>query len=126
LQTIAIHKWAAREGNPWVLKAWLECVLSPFVLIFIISLPLQYFFLGFAFPLFLLTYGLLPFTILVISGAIGIRLFNKGKKSKLALLMPLYAVYQLMMNMLLVWLVLAFVTKRGIYLPRGGKIIHAI
>lgn len=126
LQTIAIHKWAAREGNPWVLKAWLECFLSPFALIFIASLPLQCFFLGFAFPLFLLTYGLLPFTILAISGAIGIRLFSKGKKSKLAFLMPLYAVYQLMMNMLLVWMVLAFVTRRGIHLPRGGKIIHAV
>jgi len=126
LQTIAIHKWAARERNPWVLKAWLECFLSPFVLIFLVSLPLQCFFLGSAFPLFLLTYGLLPFTILAISGAVGIRLFNKGKKSKLAFLMPLYAAYQLMMNLLLVWLVLAFVTKRGIRLPRGGKIIHAI
>jgi len=126
LQTIAIHKWAAKEGNPWVLKAWLECFLSPFALLFIASLPLQYLFLGNSFPLFLLTYGLLPLTILGISGAIGVRLFNKGEKSKLAFLMPLYAAYQLMMNLLLVCMVLAFVTKRGIHLTRGGKIIHAI
>ena len=126
LQTIAIHKWAAKEGNPWVLKAWLECFLSPFALIFLALLPLQFFFLGNSFPLFLLTYGLLPLIILGISGAIGIRLFSKGEKSKLAFLMPLYAAYQLVMNLLLVYLVLAFVTKRGIHLPRGGKIIHAV
>lgn len=126
LQTMAFHKWSAREGNPWVLKAWLECFLSPFALVFIASLPLQFFLLGFAFPLFLLTYGMLPFAILAISGAIGIRLFNKGKKSKLAFLMPLYVAYQLMMNILLVSMVLAFVTKRGIHLPRGGRIIHVV
>jgi|SRR5271157_1753645 len=126
LQTIAIHKWAARRGNPWVLKAWLECLLSPFAMIFVASLPLQYVFLGSSFPWFLLTYGLMPLTILGISGAIGVRLFNKGEKSKLAFLMPLYAAYQLMMNLLLVWMVIAFVTKRGIHLTRGGKIIHAI
>jgi cellulose synthase/poly-beta-1,6-N-acetylglucosamine synthase-like glycosyltransferase len=126
LQTIAIHKWAAREGNPWVLKAWLECFLSPFALLFIVSLPLQYFFLGNSFPLFLLTYGLLPLAILGISGAIGVRLFNRGEKSKLAFLMPLYAAYQLMMNLLLVYLVFAFISRKGIHLMRGGKIIHAI
>lgn len=126
LQTIAIHKWAAREGNPWVLKAWIECLLSPLALLFIASLPLQYFLLGSSFPWFLLTYGLLPLTILGISGAVGIRLFNKGEKSKLAFLMPLYAAYQLMMNLLLVCMVFAFVSRRGIRLMRGGKIIHAV
>jgi cellulose synthase/poly-beta-1,6-N-acetylglucosamine synthase-like glycosyltransferase len=126
LQTIAIHKWAAREGNPWVLKAWLECFLSPSALLFIVSLPLYYFFLGSSFPLFLLAYGLLPLAILGISGAIGVRLFNRGEKSKLVFLMPLYAAYQLMMNLLLAYLVFAFVSRRGIHLVRGGKIIHAV
>jgi cellulose synthase/poly-beta-1,6-N-acetylglucosamine synthase-like glycosyltransferase len=126
LQTIAIHKWAARKGNVWVLKAWLECFLSPFALLFIASLPLQCLFLGDSFPLFLLTYGLLPLAILGISGGIGVRLFNRGEKSKLAFLMPLYAAYQLMMNLLLVYLVFAFVSRRGIHLMRGGKIIHAV
>jgi cellulose synthase/poly-beta-1,6-N-acetylglucosamine synthase-like glycosyltransferase/predicted deacetylase len=126
LQTIAVHKWAAREGNPWVLKAWLECLLSPFALLFITSLPFQYFFLGNIFLLFLLTYGLLPLSILIISGAIGVRLFKRGEKSKLAFLMPLYVAYQMMMNLLLAYLVFAFMTKRGIHLTRGGKIIHAV
>ena len=126
LQTLANHKWAAREGNPWVLKAWLECFLSPFALFSIASLPLLCFFMGESFLLFFLMYELLPLTIMLIGGAIGLRLFNRGEKSKLAFLMPLYAAYQLMMNLLLAYLVLAFVSKRGIHLTRGGKIIHAV
>jgi cellulose synthase/poly-beta-1,6-N-acetylglucosamine synthase-like glycosyltransferase len=126
LQTISIHKWALREGNPWVLKAWLECFLSPFALIYIVSLPVLYVLLGNIFPLYLLTYGLLPFAILGAGVAVSVRLFNRAEKSKLALLTPLYAAYQLMLNLLLIYLIFAFVTKRGIYIMRGGKIIHAV
>lgn len=126
LQTIAIHKWAARKGNLWVIKAWLECFLSPFTLLCLVFLPLLYISLGPNLPVFLLTYGLLPFAILGISGGIGVRLFNRGEKSRLVLLMPLYAAYQLMLNLLLIYLVFAFVSRRGIRIERGGRIIHAI
>jgi cellulose synthase/poly-beta-1,6-N-acetylglucosamine synthase-like glycosyltransferase len=126
LQTISIHKWALRGGNPWVLKAWLECFLSPFALIYIVSLPVLYVLLGNIFPLYLFTYGLLPFAILGAGVFVSLRLFNRAEKSKLALLTPLYAAYQLMLNLLLIYLVFAFVTRRGIYIMRGGKVIHAV
>jgi cellulose synthase/poly-beta-1,6-N-acetylglucosamine synthase-like glycosyltransferase len=126
LQTISHHKWAAKKGNLWVIKAWLESFLSPFTLLSLLFFPLLYISLGPNFPVFLLTYGLLPFAILGISGGIGVRLFNRGEKSRLAFLMPLYAAYQFMLNLLLIYLVFAFVSRRGIHIKRGGKIIHAV
>lgn len=126
LQTMAIHKWAAREGNPWVLKAWIESFLCPFAMLYLILLPSQYFLMGNSFPLFLLTYGLPPLAVLGIGGTIGVRLFNRGEKSRLVFLMPLYVVYQLLMNFLEVYLIFAFVSRRGIHLMRGGRRIHAV
>jgi cellulose synthase/poly-beta-1,6-N-acetylglucosamine synthase-like glycosyltransferase len=126
LQTIWVNKWAIKKGNLWVIKAWLECFLSPFTLISFMSIPLLYMSLGPNLLVFLLTYGLLPYAILGINGAIGVKLFNKGEKSRLALLMPLYAAYHFMLNLLLIYVVFAFVSRKGIHLRRGGKIIHAI
>ena len=126
LQTMAIHKWAARAGNPWVLRAWIECFLCPFFVLYLALFPLQYFLVGDSYPVFLLTYGLFPLVVLGISGTIGVRLFNRGEKSRLSFLMPLYAVYQLMMNFLQVYLIFAFVSRKGIHLMRGGRMIHAV
>jgi cellulose synthase/poly-beta-1,6-N-acetylglucosamine synthase-like glycosyltransferase len=126
LQTISNHKWAAREGNPWVIKAWLECFLSPFTLLCLVSLPMLCVLFGTSFPMLVLTYGLLPIAIRGINAAIGVRLFNRGEKSRLALLIPVYVVYELMLNLLLIYLVFAFVSRRGIHIMRGGKIIHAV
>jgi cellulose synthase/poly-beta-1,6-N-acetylglucosamine synthase-like glycosyltransferase len=126
LQTIAIHKWAARSGNPWVLKAWLECFLSPFTLIYLVSFPLLYSLFSANFPMFLLTYGLLPSAIMGLNGAIGVKLFNRGEKSRLVFLMPVYVVYELMLNLLLIYLIFAFVSRRGIRIMRGGRMIHAV
>jgi hypothetical protein len=76
--------------------------------------------------MFFLTYGLIPFIIFWIAGGIGIRVLNHGEKWKLAFLLPLYAVYQVMMNLVLIYLVFAFLSKKGVNLRHGGKITHAV
>lgn len=125
LQTIAIHKWAARKGNLWVIKAWLGYVLCPFTLLSFVFVPLFCVLLSSSFPIFSVTYAFLPFVMLGITGAMGIKLYN-AEKSKLAFLIPLYAVYQVILNLLMIYLVLAFVSRRGIHVLHGGKTIHAI
>jgi cellulose synthase/poly-beta-1,6-N-acetylglucosamine synthase-like glycosyltransferase len=126
LQTIANHKWAAKAGNPWVLKAWVECFLSPFALVYLAALPLIGLFVSTGFLALLLASGLMPLAILGIRGVVGLRLFNQGQKSRLTLLMPLYGVYEMVLNVLLVYLLFAFVSRRGIHIKRGGRVIHAV
>jgi cellulose synthase/poly-beta-1,6-N-acetylglucosamine synthase-like glycosyltransferase len=126
LQTLSYHKWAARKGNPWVLKAWLECFLSPLVLLNAASLPLLWLYLGDGFPIFLLTYGMMPFAILGVNIAIGLRLYNHGEKVKLAFLVPIYVIYGFMLDILQMCMFLAFLSRRGIHIRRGGRIIHAV
>jgi len=126
LQTMSHHKWAAREGNLWVLKSWLECFLSPLILLYLASFPLLWLYLGDRFPLFLLTYGMMPFVILGANIAIGLKLFNQGEKVKLALLVPIYVIYGFILNILSMCMFLAFLSRRGIHIRRGGRIIHAV
>jgi cellulose synthase/poly-beta-1,6-N-acetylglucosamine synthase-like glycosyltransferase len=126
LQTLSFHKWAAKKLNPWVLKSWIESFLSPFALLYLILLPFMYIAFETRFVWDFLIYGILILAILGASVTMGVRLFNRGEKSRLALLVPLYGAYQFMMNLLLIYLTLAFVSKRGIKISRGGKIIHAV
>ena len=122
LQTIAIHKWALRKGNLWVMKAWLDCLLCPFALLYLVSIPLLSLLFDPNSLMFFVTYGSVPFVIIGITGAIGIRLYNGSEKSRLVLLMPAYAVYQFILRLLLVYLVLGFASRRGIHIRHGGKI----
>jgi cellulose synthase/poly-beta-1,6-N-acetylglucosamine synthase-like glycosyltransferase len=126
LQTMSYHKWAARKRNPWVLKAWLECFLSPLVLLYAASFPLLWLYLGDNFPLFLLTYGMMPFAILAVNITIGLRLYNQGEKVKLAFLIPIYVIYGFMLNIIQMCMFLAFLSRRGVHIKRGGRIIHAV
>ena len=126
LQTMSYHKWAARKCNPWVLKAWLECLLSPLILLYAASFPLLWLYLGDSLPIFLLTYGLMPFVILGVNIAIGLKLYNHGEKVNLTLLVPIYVIYGFLLNILSMCMFLAFVSRRGIHIRRGGRIIHAV
>lgn len=126
LQTITIHKWAAKKGNLWVIKAWLGYILCPFTILAVVSVPLSYILLNSRFPMLFVTYGFLPFAIFGMTVAIAIKLYNAGEKMKLAFLLPIYVVYQAILNLLLIYLVFAFVSRRGVHVQHGGKTIHAI
>ena len=127
LQTIAIHKWATKKGNLWVIKAWLDCLLCPFTLLSFVSIPsMIYILYASSFPLCLFTNGFLTFAVFGITTTMAIKLYNRGEKIKLALLVPIYIIYQVILNFLLIYLVFAFITRKGIYVRHGGKIIHAI
>lgn len=126
LQTMSLHKWAVKKMNIWVIKAWLECFLSPLTLLTFAFLPLLYLFSGPSLLLSSFTYGILPLVVLAVVGAAGVRLYNKGEKSKLAFLLPFYVLYQVVLNFLMIYLVFAFVSRRGIHIRFGGKIVHAI
>jgi hypothetical protein len=70
-------------------------------------------------------YTALTLFVFVLTSSVGVLAFSR-KKFGLLLLLPLYAVYSLMMQLINVYLVFAYVTKKGIRVRYGGKIIHAI
>lgn len=124
LQTIVLHKWALKKNNIWVFWAWLGYIMCPLTIVAVVSPFMFGIFYGQTFLVYFVIYTLLTFSVFSITQTIGVLMYGK-KKIKL-LLLPVYALYQLMLQIMLVYLVFAYVTRRGIRVHYGGKIIHAV
>jgi cellulose synthase/poly-beta-1,6-N-acetylglucosamine synthase-like glycosyltransferase len=126
LQTITLHKWALHTKNLWVIWAWLGYMLCPLSVLSLMMIPVFYFILGTSFLWFLIIYSGLTLSIFMSAQVIGVLLFAGERKTKLLVLLPVYVLYQTLLQLLLVYLVFAYVTKRGIHIRYGGKSIHAV
>ncbi len=125
LQTLAIHKWTVKKGNPWVINAWIQSLLSPFTILTTASIPLICLFSQHQFSYSFFGCILLLLAAFSITRITGIKLYNGGGKLKLALLIPVYVVYEFFLNLLMAYCVLAFLTRRGMHIRHGGRVIHA-
>ncbi len=125
LQTIILHKWALRKNNLWVIWAWLGYFMCPLTIISFITPVLLSFILGPSFLLFSFVYAVLTLSLFMAAQAVGVTAYSR-KKAKLTILLPLYLIYQTLLQLLLVYLVFAYVTGIGIHVKYGGKKIHAV
>ena len=131
IQTIWIHKWAvffinSKVPNLWVWWAWVGYITCPITTLAVVLIPLLYWLLGPSYLIFLAWYGLVFALIYGFATWYGLKQYVHGKKSKLILLFPIYLVYQYLLNILLCYLIFAFIMRKGIKIHYGGKKIHAI
>ncbi len=131
LQTIAIHKWAlffkgTKTPNLWVWWAWAGYLICPITTFAIIAIPLFTYLVGLSYLIFLGFYSLLIGIIFGLSHWYGLKEYRRENKTKLSFLLPFYMVYQYILNLLLFFLVAAFITGKGVKVRYGGRIIHAV
>lgn len=131
LQTIWIHKWAvffkgSKVPNPWVWWAWIGYITCPITTLAVIAMPLFVWLIGPSYLIFLGFYSLLIVAIYGFAHWYGIRQYTHSNKTKLILLLPVYMVYQYILNVLLFYLVIAFILRKGITVRYGGRDIHAV
>lgn len=131
LQAIWIHKWAlffkgTKIPNLWVWWAWIGYITCPITTLAVIAMPFLYWLLGSSYMMFLFWYSLIIFLLYGFVSWYGLKQYVHEKKMKLILLLPFYIIYQFLLNTLLVYLVIAFITRRGVKIRYGGRDIHAI
>lgn len=120
-QTIRIHKWSWKD--PWVIWALLGYLLNPLSIFFLLLAPWIALSAGWSFVVFWIVYTTFAFAIFAITRFIPL---VWAKKKKYVALLPLYGLYQLMLNGFLFLLLMAWVTRRGVTVRYGGKNIHAL
>lgn len=131
LQTIWLHKWAiffknTKIPNLWVWWAWIGYITCPITVLAVILMPLFLWFIGISYLIFLGYYSLLIGAIYVFSHWYGIKQYSHSNKTKLTFLLPVYMVYQYILNILLFYLVIVFVIRKGVTVRYGGRDIHAV
>jgi len=131
LQAIWIHKWAlffkgTKIPNLWVWWAWIGYITCPITTLAVIAMPILFWLLGSSYLLFLAWYSLIIFLLYGFVSWYGLKQYVHEKKVKLIYLLPFYIIYQFLLNTLLVYLTLAFITRRGVKVRYGGRDIHAI
>jgi len=131
IQTIWLHKWAlffkdSKVPNLWVWWAWIGYLTCPITTLAIIAIPLFTWLLGLSYLIFLGFYSILVGAIFVFAQWYGIKQYSHSNKTKLTLLVPIYMAYQYILNLLLFYLVIAFIFRKGITVRYGGKDIHAV
>jgi len=123
LQTISLHRWSA--SKLWVLWAWFGYFMCPITFAILALIPLMTYVFGFGFLVFFVGYsvvaGLLAWA--VHSAPI---LWHPKPSKKLALLVPIYLVYQQYLNFIQLRCVLAKMLKRGVTVKYGPREIHAV
>ncbi|MCW4019567.1 MAG: glycosyltransferase [Candidatus Bathyarchaeota archaeon] len=124
LQTIFLHKWAVKSIKLWVLWAWLGYFMCPLTILVFLSPILLYVLIGPSVFLFFLVYSSLTLSTFAVAQSIGVVAYSRTK-AKLLLFLPIYVVYQVILQVLLVYIVFAYLTRKGIYIKYGGKRIHA-
>lgn len=123
LQTISHHRWSLRD--PWVLWAWLGYILTPLSMIILISMPTLGILLGQAYLAYFLPYSIMGFTIFAVSRAMPLAIYKSHGKSKLLLYLPLYMFYNTYLSIITLYCFLAWVTRRGVSVRYGGRMVHA-
>ena len=131
LQTIWIHKWAlfykdTKIPNLWVWWAWVGYITCPITTLAVVFMPLLYWLLGPSYLIFLAWYSLIFALVYGFATWYGLRQYVHEKKTKLILLFPIYLIYQYLLNILLCYLVFAFIIRKGVTVRYGGKNIHAV
>ncbi len=131
IQTIWIHKWAifykeTKVPNLWVWWAWIGYITCPITTFAVLAIPLFFWLIGTSYLIFLAFYSVLVGAIFVFAHWYGIRQYTHQKKTKLALLLPAYMIFQYLLNVLLFYLVIAFIIRKGITVRYGGRDIHAV
>ena len=131
IQTIWIHKWAlffkdSNVPNLWVWWAWVGYITCPITTLAVILMPLLYWLLGPGYLIFLAWYSLIFALVYGFATWYGLKQYVHEKKTKLMLLFPIYLIYQYLLNILLCYLVFAFILRKGVKVRYGGRKIHAI
>ncbi len=131
IQTIWIHKWAlfhkgTKIPNLWVWWAWIGYITCPITTIAVFIIPLLIWFIGSSYLIFLFFYSIIVGCLFVFAHWYGLKQYTHAKKTRLAFLLPVYMVYQFLLNVLLFYLVIAFILRKGIKIRYGGRDIHAI
>jgi cellulose synthase/poly-beta-1,6-N-acetylglucosamine synthase-like glycosyltransferase len=131
LQTIWLHKWAVffkdtKVPNLWVLWAWIGYITCPITTLSVLALPFFLWLIGPSYLIFLAFYSVLVAGIYGFAHWYGIKQYTHANKKRLILLLPLYMIYQYLLNVLLFYLVLAWLTRRGVKVHYGGRYIHAV
>jgi len=131
LQTIWIHKWAiffkgTKIPNLWVGWAWIGYATCPITTLAVLAIPLFTWLIGPSYLIFLGFYSLVIAVIYGFAHWYGIKQYTHENKTKLAFLLPLYMVYQYLLNVLLFYLIIAFILRKGITVRYGGRDIHAV
>lgn len=131
LQTIWIHKWAlffkgTKVPNLWVWWTWVGYITCPITTISVILMPFLYHVLGTSYLIFLFWYSLIVFALYGLATWYGLKQYAHEKKTKLIFLFPAYLVYQYLLNVLLFYLIVVFVIRKGVVVRYGGRDIHAV
>ncbi len=131
LQTIWLHKWAlffkdSKTPNLWVWWAWIGYITCPITTLAIVVIPLFTWLIGIRYLIFLGFYSFLVGIIFCFAHWYGLKEYSYSNKTKLTFLLPLYLVYQYLLNLLLFYLVIAFMVRKGITVRYGGRYIHAV
>ncbi|NIM47204.1 MAG: Hsp70 family protein [Candidatus Aenigmarchaeota archaeon] len=131
LQTLWIHKWAiffkdTKIPNLWVWWAWIGYITCPITTLVVLAIPLFLWLIGPSYLVFLGFYSLITGMIFIFAHWYGIKQYTHSNKVKLVIFLPIYAIYQYVLNVLLLYLVIAFVLRRGITVRYGGRNIHAV
>lgn len=131
LQTIVIHKWAlffkgSKVPNLWVWWAWIGYLTCPITTLAVLLMPWLYAWLGPAYVVFLAYYSAVVFALYGFVTWYGVKQYRHQNKMNLLLLLPLYIIYQYLLNTLLFYLVIAFILRIGVRVRYGGRIIHAV
>ena len=123
-QTLRLHKQRIR--NPWVFWAWTGYVLNPISIFFFTLAFVLFSWYKIGFFLFWAVYTAIAFIYFAVTRYIPLTWYNNGEKKHLVIYMPLYAIYQIALNLFLFILMLCWATRIGIRVRYGGKIVHAL
>jgi len=123
LQTINLHRWSIAQI--WVLWAWIGYFMSFITLGILLLLPVMVYVFGYGFLVFLVGY-LVVAGILVWAIHAAPLLWHPQPSKKLVLLVPIYLIYQQYLNTIQLYCVFRKLTKKGVTVKYGPRLIHAI
>lgn len=131
LQTICLHPWAlffreTKIPNLWVWWAWIGYFTCPITVLAVLAIPIFYHLIGISYLIFLGFYSLVIGIVFVFIHWYGLIQYTREPKVWLSLLLPLYMVYQYLLNILLFYMVIVWAVRKGITVRYGGRDIHAL
>lgn len=124
LQTIILHKWAARK-KMWIMWAWLGYLMSPLPAASLCLLPVIFWTFGPRSLVYFAGYMIVAGFFAWAVHAMPI-LWHPMPRKHLAFLIPAYILYQQYLNLVQIYCVFARALKTGVDVTYGPKKIHAL